>query len=35
MSGYSGYVANNPEPNLSPCLKPDTQNKNTFDLFID
>ena len=33
MSGYSGYVANNPEPNLSPCLKPDTQNKNTFDLF--
>jgi hypothetical protein len=33
MSGYSGYVANNPEPNLSPCLKMDTNDKQSFSLF--
>ena len=31
--GYSGYVANNPEPNLQGCGTADTSKKDTFSLF--
>ena len=34
MSGYSGYVANTLEPNLSDCSKQDTNNKNNFNLYF-
>ena len=31
--GYSGYIANNPEPNLLGCNQANTNQKETFNLF--